>query len=363
MFSNPPPTETQEPDRREAVHPRAANRGWLHRARAAGLTAGALLSYVALSLYANADGEAMVSQTRLAADCGVTDRTIRNHLRRWQRAGLLEARTRCGPRGLTLYRLAPPDLAAAGVGPGRQQVPVSSPAPARPGPARVAPPRPETARKAVGAPEACSPETALHADRNQLVPTKTGGERERLANSLSPSLVATPRAWQRSPAPLAPGGARPAATSTARGSAYAPGSDAHAAASSVTPVRAAPAAAPIAGATAPTPAPPAAQLGAVRNALAWLREQSKRRDFERAQLSLSLGATSSPDPDAPALSWELGEELSEGATAHPRSATSATGAPERPEPPRGEPVALGALLPPLPTGKAKPRPPPGDGGQ
>lgn len=385
MLSNPPPQRTQEPDKPDRagippVHPRAANRGWLARARAAGLSAGALLSYVALSLYANADGEAMVSQVRLAHDVGVSERTIRNHRRRWERAGLLEQRQRCGPRGLTLYRLAPPDLDAAGVGPGRQHVPLE-PRPAdRPGPARIRPPAApsaaETQRQAVGAPLYSSPVNAPDAERQKLVPTKTEGGRER--SELSPAVSpysAGARVWPKAPRALETSGnvgARTAAPTTGRGSAYAARGDTHAVASSTTPARPLAAAATATGATA-TPREPGAHLGAVRAALDEMRQKSRARQateqlerernasrqrslfVDRAEPARELSETD--DDGGPLLTWGEDEELHEGATAGPVEPL------ERLSLPPGEPASLGDLLAPWRRRGGGPPPTDGQGGR
>lgn len=357
MFSKPTTAPNQLPgDDSPRVHPRAANRGWVARARAAGVQGGALLSFVMLSLYANADGEAFVSQTRLANDCGVSDRTIRNHRRRWERARLLEARSRCGPRGLTLYRLAAPDLAAAGVG--SYQFALTSPTPPavggkaapmvsgdggeleapRPGAARVRPPqnRPENERRAVGADFSAQSGNGGYPDRNGPVPTKTEGERERselsLAKSSIPVASASARAWPKSPATLAPDWTRTAATGTARGTAYAPGGAAHPAASSSPLVRALPAAASATGGPA-RPAPLASHLAAVRSTLEALRARSAA-----AQLPLRLD--SQDDDSAPLLTWEGADELD-----GPTPQGDALGRPGAPLAIDGGPVGLAALLP------------------
>lgn len=301
------------------VHPRAANRGWLARARSAGLVGGALLSFLALGLYASAEGEVMVSQVRLASDCGVTDRTIRNHVRRWERAGLLAGRTRCGPRGLSLYRLAAPDLDAAGVGPGRAHVPLEG----RPGPARVGAPTAESERRAVGAPEPARPEPTGRPDRQRLLPSKTEGGREG-ASSLSPAVSRShhPRApWARAPRPLEPSPVP--APSAPRGGAYSPRGAAHPAAAVAAPAR------PLHGpATGPRPTDPGA-LSILRGALATLRA---------AALERSPGGLESPSrrPCARAETAGLLEPLEAPleAPAEPL---------ETPEGPR----PIGELLPPL----------------
>jgi hypothetical protein len=389
MLSNPPPQRTQEPDKPDRgaippVHPRAANRGWLARARASGLKGGSLLSFLALSLYANADGEAMVSQVRLASDTGVSERTIRNHRRRWERAGLLDERTRCGPRGLTLYRLAPPDLEAAGVGPGRQGVPLE-PRPAdRPGPARVRPPAApsaaETARQAVGAPLYSSPAISPEAERQKLVPTKTEGGRER--SELSPAVSpysAGARVWPKSPRALETSGnvgARTAAPTTGRGSAYAATGDAHAVAKPATPARPLAAAATATGATAAAPVEPARHLGTVRAALEAMRSTSRarqaaeqlERERNRAARQGTLfadraeparGHVETDDESGPLLTWgeDEDEELHEGATAGPVEPL------ERLSLPPGEPASLGALLAPWRRRDGGPPPTDGQGGR
>lgn len=386
MLSNPPPPRTQEPDKPDRgaippVHPRAANRGWLARARSAGLSAGALLSYVALSLYANADGEAMVSQVRLAHDVGVSERTIRNHRRRWERAGLLEQRQRCGPRGLTLYRLAPPDLDAAGVGPGRQHVPLEPPSAPRPGPARV---RPETApstaesrRLAVGAPAPSSPANPPNSHRQGLLPTKTEGERERSELSLAvptsyDASARAPRVWLKAPRPLEER-AQNAATPAGRGSAYAARGDAHAVAQPETPRRPPGATANGTGATASQPVEPARHLGTVRAALAEMRKTSTERQARERdardrnaarqtalfadRVEVVRGHVETDDDGGPVLTWGEDEELFEGATAGPQEPL------ERLSLPPGEPASLGALLEPWRRRGGGPPPTDGQGGR
>jgi len=384
MLSNPPPPRTQEPDKPDRgaippVHPRAANRGWLARARSAGLSAGALLSYVALSLYANADGEAMVSQVRLAHDVGVSERTIRNHRRRWERAGLLEQRQRCGPRGLTLYRLAPPDLDAAGVGPGRQHVPLEPTAAPRPGPARVRPETPqstgETQRLAVGAEPPTRPEGEGFSHRKKLLPSKTEGERERSELSLAvltghDASARAPRVWLKAPRALEER-AQNAAAPAGRGSAYAARGDTHAVAQPETPRRPPGAAASGTGATAPVE--PARHLGAVRAALEAMRSTSRarqaaeqlerQRNAARQQALFADGAESArgyvetDDDGGPLLTWGEDEDLFEGATAASQEPL------ERFSLSPGEPASLGDLLAPWRRRGGGPPPTDGQGGR
>lgn len=319
----------------------------------------------------------MVSQVRLAADTGVSERTIRNHLRRWQRAGLLDERTRCGPRGLTLYRLAPPDLDAAGVGPGRQAVPVEP----RPGAARVRPAQPaeaaESQRQAVGAPVMPRAEGGRLPDRQGLLPAKTEGGRER--SELSPAVSpfsAGAREWPKSPRALEASGnvgARTAAPPTGRGSAYAARGEAHVVAAPATPARPLGAAAPAAGATASPPAP-GAHLGTVRAALDDMRRRSRERqaaeqlerERNRAARQQALfadraeparGHVETDDDGAPLLTWEGEEELSEGATAAPVAALPRLFLPP------GEPASLGALLAPWKAPRGGPPPTEGQGGR
>lgn len=299
---------TPQSSQARPVHPRAANRGWLHRARAAGLAGGALLSFLALGLYASAEGEAFVSQVRLAADVGVTDRTIRNHVRRWQRAGLLDARTRVGPRGLTLYRLAAPDLAAAGIGPGLAHVPLDTP-----------PARAESAPRHAEGRWPARAESRRPTDRNRLVPLKTVGGRESVSD-LSPAVVPQhhPREpWPRAPRPLAP--SAPAAAPAPRGPAYSPRGDAHPAAVAGAPARA------LHGPATATRPTDAGALSVLRGALVALRAAAvERAAVERAA---SVTRAESPRPVE-------------------RAASPST-APEEPPSRAESPRPVGELLPPL----------------
>lgn len=63
------------------------------------LSTGAKLTYVALLSYAWQEGSCYPGQERLAADVGVTDRSVRNHLAELVRAGLLTVQRR--GQGLT----------------------------------------------------------------------------------------------------------------------------------------------------------------------------------------------------------------------------------------------------------------------